>query len=722
MSTIRTTRSTTRAASSRGASPALTESSIPATPSAKSKRTGGPKTPLPTIAGRLSTSYGTNATHQPASLNVPESGQEVDNVLGNILQPQGITLPTVREEDTSSEKSRDGRPVNTRRYRHGRADPVIVDRSYGNESQIFGHAGFEDSSVASPIQDPPPPPAQHMRPSSKSRQERQRLDREQTLQEHARTPVIRARKAVANTSKSIFERMTWSVDKSLDLAASLGLQLRKVSAWIKKHVTILSILSVLTLTLLLLNPGSYRWYGFDLKHNVGQFVPDFMANPGSAFSPTEIRDLQFRIKTAEYDIAYLKKRGEIDEKAIAHLKALLPDHVIVKKTSGGKLEITQDFWHALDAKMRSESAYLRPTAGKTSDASITDVSLPHIETLMEKSKMWDRYLQNNRIQLKAWAGEEFDARFPEKFRDSIEVTKSDFIELIRENWEDSQNEITKEIRRLSSQFDDTARHVQHAEGNVVGHTREQIKAISTDVFKSLLSTTQLEALARANKNINAAATKHRLNHFSPLTGAAINPKLTSPNYLFPSMDRNFLVRTLSRAIWQSMPTPNPPIVALQRWEEHGDCWCAPSKGADGFGASLTVNMASNIYPDQIIIEHMPPSGSMEPGAAPKDMELLAYIEDSETYHTIKQRSEEIFYDEILDEPLPFGFVRIGTWTYDSHSMSNIQSFPLQIELGMIKGPSYTNRLSVRSKNNWGEGEVDYTCLYRVRVNGEVAKI
>ena len=490
-----------------------------------------------------------------------------------------------------------------------------------------------------------------------------------------------------------------------------------------KHLKSIALGLALTMLLLFfLNSGSYRWYGLDVRHNVGQFVPDFIANPGSAFSPSEIKDLQSRVKAAEYDIAYLKKRGDIDEKALAHLKDLLPDHVIVKKTKGGKFEITQDFWHALDSKMRSENAYLHPAGGKTSGDSNTDVSLAQIETLMEKSKMWDRYLQNSRLPLKKWASEEFDERFPSKFKESVEINKSDFIELVRENWADSQNEIKKEIRTLSNQFDDAIRHVRRADGDVVAHTRDQIKAISTDVFRSLFSNTQLEALAKANKNINAAATEHRVNHFSPLTGATINPKLTSPNYLFPSMDRNILARGIAWAAWQPVAKPNPAVVALNKWEEHGDCWCSSSVGKDGFGPSLAVKLGSYIYPDQLIVEHIPPSASMEPGSAPKDMELLAYIEDPDTYFAIKQRSEEVFYEEAQDEPHPFGFVRIATWTYDSHSMSNVQSFPLQIELDTFNGPSFTNRLIVRSKNNWGEGQVDYTCLYRIRVNGEVAKL
>ena len=53
-------------------------------------------------------------------------------------------------------------------------------------------------------------------------------------------------------------------------------------------------------------------------------------------------------------------------------------------------------------------------------------------------KTWENFLQTNRAQLKELASEEFDASFPNKFKKSIEVNKSEFIRLVRENWEESQ--------------------------------------------------------------------------------------------------------------------------------------------------------------------------------------------------------------------------------------------------------------------------------------------
>ena len=85
----RTTRATSKAASSRGASPAIDEHDIPASPSSRlsSSRRASSKAPLPQVGLRTSNSYGTNQITQSAALKAPELGEKISNTLGNILDP-----------------------------------------------------------------------------------------------------------------------------------------------------------------------------------------------------------------------------------------------------------------------------------------------------------------------------------------------------------------------------------------------------------------------------------------------------------------------------------------------------------------------------------------------------------------------------------------------------------------------------------------------------------
>lgn len=178
-----------------------------------------------------------------------------------------------------------------------------------------------------------------------------------------------------------------------------------------------------------------------------------------------------------------------------------------------------------------------------------------------------------------------------------------------------------------------------------------------------------------------------------------------------------LSKLLRSLVYRPIPVPNPPEFALSRWEEHGECWCSPLNSNEGLWPTLGVIVSNDIYPDQVVVEHIPMTASLEPGSAPKEMELWVYIEDPVTRAAIESRTMDFFHTE----KDPRNLVQIGSWTYDTESMQDIQSFPLQIDLKMFEGRSYTNNLVVRVTSNWGGDRVNYACLYRVRVNGKVAE-
>ena len=133
-------------------------------------------------------------------------------------------------------------------------------------------------------------------------------------------------------------------------------------------------------------------------------------------------------------------------------------------------------------------------------------------------------------------------------------------------------------------------------------------------------------------------------------------------------------------------------------------------------------MGGNMYPTQVIVEHISSTGSLDPGAAPKDMELLALIKDGDAFHEAEEASKAAMPNEELlkQRDLPLGWVRLGTWKYDAEALQEVQSFPLQVDLSRIDN-AFTKDVIVRVKNNWGGHKVDYTCLYRVRLNGDPVK-
>ena len=118
-----------------------------------------------------------------------------------------------------------------RRSARGPNNAYVEDRSFGHESYIFGNAGLESSSVASPVQDSPPTPVQHVRPKGHQRERqvhgRPPLDREQAQRGTERTAVAQAMEDAVGASESLAEWSTRTLGKSLEFISYVGGQLRQ---------------------------------------------------------------------------------------------------------------------------------------------------------------------------------------------------------------------------------------------------------------------------------------------------------------------------------------------------------------------------------------------------------------------------------------------------------------------------------------------------------------
>ena len=126
-------------------------------------------------------------------------------------------------------------------------------------------------------------------------------------------------------------------------------------------------------------------------------------------------------------------------------------------------------------------------------------------------------------------------------------------------------------------------------------------------------------------------------------------------------------------------------------------------------------MANDIYPKEVVVEHIPKSATLDFASAPHEMELLASIDGFNAQGTVGDLSEKIFPDA-YESHLGKEWILIGTWRYDMEDAHHVQHFYPQVDLQSL-GVS-TRQLVVRAKSN--QGNSDHTCLYRVRVHGEVA--
>ncbi|CAL3967134.1 unnamed protein product [Diplocarpon coronariae] len=694
MSTRKSIRGASRAASSSGTSPALSSTDIPPTPRRTSRR-AGPATPLTAVAARTSTAYGTN------SVAPPVSGPAVSGSINDFLEEQ--IQPVKKSSRAGSRVSRASSRARTPTQTAAEAQAAQEDRdrSFSAETGIFDTARIESSIVSDdqnnlsgiPELDEPesddakddtPPPA-HMNDIDAAAEK-------QRIREIHEASLSRSR---------LFEARLKSGQAYLNAWDSIKDALSQGAKFFSEYLFPIALATAALLIITLCIRTDWRTVGW--SHGI--------TRPSEFFKPSDVQALNRRLGDLEYKVARMSSSpADIDPKALKAIQDLLPDYLVVKTDKFGKTVIPDAFWHALQEKIRSDETLLRGHAESVGKP-ISSGKPQDLEKLAKS--LWDKYLRQNLAEASKISESEFGQLFPAYLEQNKVIPKSEVLNLIRLNWEDNRSEIKSEMSDLTKKLHQATQQISKLQHE----HKDESTAIANKVLERFVSSGQINALASANLKSNVNYGLTRVNHFSKSTGAVVDPRLTSPRFLFPSYDVWFPFRFMRRASGNPIPIPNSPDTALVKWEEHGDCWCSASRSTDGFGPSLAVLMGSSIFPDQVVVEHIPSTASLEPGAAPRDMELLAWYRDPNVYQAVKRLSDSLFPDQ-AGEPLgPPGFVRIATWTYDLETTQNVQAFPVQLDVKGLGG--HTNKVLVRSKNNWGGGAVDYTCLYRIRVHGEV---
>jgi hypothetical protein len=459
----------------------------------------------------------------------------------------------------------------------------------------------------------------------------------------------------------------------------------------------------------------YQFHGLDLRHKLGQFIPNWLAHPLENLGPDILSDINNSIRNLDYKYSYLRRKTEIDGETISKIEKSLPEFLVVRKNDRGKIEIPLEFWGALRDLIQSDGNLLPSSALPTLDSTGKGVSIKDFEK--KAGQLWQKYIKENQAKITSWSSTEFEEKFPHLFKKHILASKSEIVDMIRHNWKDNNEAVKQELSTLSKKLDKAREQILQLQDTPSSMSSDKLKAMVSNHINNILPIAQLEALISANVKGNVNWGLSRVNHWSHGTGAVVNVLMTSPNYAFPSMNQWMHQKVFRWFIGNPVPIPNPPEAALTKWDEHGECWCSPAKHDNGFGPTIGVISGSNIYPDQVVVEHISPSASLEPGAAPREMELYAYIEDFDTYDAVYGLSKEMFGEP--DSKLKYHYVKVAEWTYNAElGSTSAQAFTVAIDLKQFSAP--TNKLVVRAKNNWGGERVEYTCLYRIRVHGEIA--
>ncbi|KAK0792150.1 hypothetical protein LTR59_008646 [Friedmanniomyces endolithicus] len=360
----------------------------------------------------------------------------------------------------------------------------------------------------------------------------------------------------------------------------------------------------------------------------------------------------------------LEQNGKLHDETLRTLEEMLPRLMSVQVVDG-EIDIPVAFWQALEQKLSS------------------DASAP----------LWQAFIASNKRNMEATVAEASHNAVQHAVREGHVISGQMFTEAVAKNYE-----------WLDVHFKDEMRKVEH---EVHADIRRIAAQTTTDLIAStrtnLFSSKELELLAKANQVRAAYDAIRQVNYFSTGLAARVNPDFTSPTF----GQGTFLQKLRYN--------PHPPITALTRWEEATDCWCAAPSSKMG-NAQITVLMNHVIFPERLVIEHIPAIGTLNISTAPRNLEVWVQRLPGTKLST-KQLQATIYEESGManacEGPPPTrDHVCVGVGKYEIHTEKTVQSIPMMVDMASLGLAAKT--VTVRATKNWGGLA---TCFYRLRMTG-----
>ncbi|KAF2473810.1 uncharacterized protein BDR25DRAFT_125318 [Lindgomyces ingoldianus] len=384
----------------------------------------------------------------------------------------------------------------------------------------------------------------------------------------------------------------------------------------------------------------YTWNG--IKNAIMPQVDGGNTEPGVTYG----YDLSHRVANVEKSLANL-------DGTLTRFSEYLPPAIVLRRNKKGHLEIPDEFWRALESKLNSEGLK-NPTI--TSDVN------------------WIDFLSKNQAKITQLIRHELNNDTRQSTLEIIQ--RKEFLDLLHLEYTKISDRVDRKIAEANKAF-----------------SKEAKTAARQIASKAFLDQIRFDALAYSNLVANAEISLRKVNFFSPGLGARVDPYKTSSTFVDSSSLQSSTYRRLL-----SLQIRRPPVSALEKWDEPGECWCAaPTDGKTGL-AQLAVNLGQNMIPKQVTVEHLPKEASLDVGSAPKDMEL--WVET------------DVSVEDLGCSEGPKGWACLGKFKYNVHGSNHVQTFNLDIDLS-----APVSKTLVRVTSTWG---ASYSCLYRLRLHGDRA--
>ncbi|KAK5991320.1 hypothetical protein PT974_09601 [Cladobotryum mycophilum] len=558
-----------------------------------------------------------------------------------------------------------------------------------------------------------------------------------------------------------------------DYMASLGINLLYLIAGI------LALLIALAITSFSLNhmpdfasapsnfPISLPSFG-GVADGIGRYIPSFGWPSGDVWDDfpslgssgdSRLQKMEDWLKDLRRELGKAKKSGQLHDASIKKLEHVVPKlvHMTLKD---GKPIIAQEFWHAIRdlihqddnfltlEKKGSEYDFANQKQWKSIVSRLTkdpafskqvNLSVGKLEDRLADKlpAFWETWVAGNERKISQMVGtaldkmklpgtpKELEARLNDLVKKhlgnqktgGVVVTRDEFLRHLKNEFTAHRAEIKAEIGELQPKFEKLVKEsIALAKGELPdGMAKAEVEKLVKTLVSKSLADMNLEALAKGRIHAHwDKDLKNRVNYFGVGAGAVIDPNLSSGTYQPNTEDIN---RKGLRA-----SDPLPPIAAILPWLDDGDCWCG-TRRKNGRGnphdVVLSVMMGHSIIPQHVVVEHILPGATTDPGARPKDIEVYATIEDPTIRGRVRDFAAAHFPDDkdnwnFAPANLPYTFVKIGQFVYEGAELHDgVHVHHLSPEL--IALGAETDQVVIRATSNYGAKW--HTCFYRVRLFG-----
>ena len=487
-------------------------------------------------------------------------------------------------------------------------------------------------------------------------------------------------------------------------------------------------------------------------------------------SDEDQKEFESFLKKYNHDFKILRDTGQLHEASLEKLQKVVPS-IVRMELKDGKPVVTQEFWHAVRDLLRADDGFLKiekhggdyvvspehhwravakRLAADPAFTSKMNLSLHGIEERMniKMSSFWDGWVKDNDDKIASKLGSALEKlkaasserelqdvvkklvkeQLPEPEADGILVTRDEFLRHLKNEFAVHRSEIRAELDELQPRLNELIREsIKLASSKTAappsGMTRSDVTTLVNTLLRKALADANLEAMAKGKIHVHwDNELKNQVNYFNLGGGAVADPIRSSLTY-DPFKKGVIADNAYTKGIRGAQPLPHS--AALMPWFDEGDCWCAARQlnhRGNPHGAALSVLLGHQIVPQHVVIEHILPGATNDPGARPREIEVHARIEDVATRERLRDFAATHFpeRDPSTEDwnatPADLGpkFVKIGQFVYEGaelHDGTHVHR--LSSELLAMRAE--TDQVVVRATSNYGAE--NHTCFYRVRLYG-----